>query len=143
MLSGTTMLRRKAAKRTEPWYLALQQQQPQHIAAPQPPPQDEDIPVTKKPRLDPTIKSTAAVNHNAVYIDLCSDSYDEKPKAIDGIVDNYTRSSLLGKKRKRTPIATSTAEASATTASPYVAMDLPPPADVDDDVNTDFVTDTP
>jgi hypothetical protein len=155
LLSGnntTHALRRKVAKRTEPWYLALQQQQqPQNIAAPPPPPQDEDIPVTKKPRPDPIIKITAAVNHNAVYIGLCCDSDDEKPKAIDTIVDNYTRSSLLGKKRKRTPIATSTAEASAKTASPDVAMALPNDDDVDDDVdgndddedaNTDFVTDT-
>jgi hypothetical protein len=46
-------------------------------------PQDEDIPVRKKPRLDLIIKSTgtapAALTNDV--IDLCSDSDDEKPKA--------------------------------------------------------------
>jgi hypothetical protein len=44
---GATM-RRKAAKRSEPWYLAPP---PQTIAATLPPPQDEDLPPAKRARL--------------------------------------------------------------------------------------------
>jgi hypothetical protein len=57
------------------------------------------------------------VTNNAVYIGLCSDNNDEKPKAI---VDTYLTSS------SRTRIyATSTAEAAITTAYPDVAMAFP------------------
>jgi hypothetical protein len=44
-------------------------------------PQDEDIPVRKKPRLDLIIKNTAPATLTNDVIDLCSDSDDEKPKA--------------------------------------------------------------
>jgi hypothetical protein len=95
LLSGTAThaLRRKAAKRTETCHkikMKISQQQ------------------RKKSRLDPIIKRTAAVTNYDV-MEIFSDSDDEKPKAIVN--------SLLGKKRKRTPIATSTAEAAITTAS--------------------------
>jgi hypothetical protein len=138
-LNRTFTVRRKAAKRTEPWY--------NYLASPPPPsPQDEAIPARKKPRLDPIISSTAALNND--FIDLCSDSDDEKPKAkegsssIDAIGDTYTLSSLIGK--KRTPIATAAVEAAAKTALPCVAMALPPPppVDVDGDAHTDSVADT-
>jgi hypothetical protein len=105
---GTTTVRRKAANRTEPWYLATASspppplllfripvrrsgvrstgqiglQLPRYLASPPPPcshPQDEDIPARKKPRLDPNKDSTAAMPNGV--LDVFSDSDDEKPKA--------------------------------------------------------------
>jgi hypothetical protein len=52
-----------------PWYLT---------SSPPPQGEDEDIPATKKPRLDPVIKNEAAVTNDV--IDLCSDNDEEKPK---------------------------------------------------------------
>jgi uncharacterized protein (DUF2237 family) len=50
-LNPTVAVRRKAAKRSEPWYLAPPP--PQNLAAPLPPsPQAEDIPARKKQRLE-------------------------------------------------------------------------------------------
>jgi hypothetical protein len=88
----TTFTRRKAARRTESWYLATQPPLPQvrvpakrkritgqiglqlpwYLASsPQPQGEDEDIPAPKKPRLDPVIKNEAALTYDV--IDLCSD----------------------------------------------------------------------
>jgi hypothetical protein len=126
MLSGTTTLRRKATKRALPWNLVTREL---NLVSP---PQDEDIPATKKSRLDPIIKNTPAATTNDVeYTDLCSDRDDEKPKPkeysspIDATVD--TISYLLAK--IRTLIFTAAAYAATNTASPDVAMTLPPPAD--------------
>jgi hypothetical protein len=142
MLSGTpTPTRRKNGKRTETTRRKMKMQTSQQ---------------RKKPRLDPIIKRTAVVtSYNVTEIFSDSDD-DEEPKAI---VDTYTSSSLLGKKRLRildtstTEAAKSTAEAAKTTASPDVAKALPPPvdddaddaddvADDDDVANTDSVADT-
>jgi hypothetical protein len=108
-MSGTITLRRKAIKRALPWNLVAREL---NLVSP---PQDEDIPITKKPRLDPIIKSTAAVTNDFNY--LCSDSDDEKPipkpmedsSSIGAIVDTCTISTLLGK--KPSPIATAIVEA--------------------------------
>jgi hypothetical protein len=124
----TTTVRRKAAKRTFPWDLKAGEL---NLAAPFSPPQqqDEDIPATKKLRLDPAIRIAAAATNDVILIDLCSDSNDEKPKPkedsspTNAIVGTYAISSLLEK--KRTPMATATAESAANTASPVVAMALP------------------
>jgi hypothetical protein len=136
-LNRTFTVRRKAAKRTD--HLGRAAAGNIHFVRPLLL-QAEDIPARKKPRLDPITKSTAAVVTDDV-IDLCSDSSDdEKPKAI---VDTYTISSLLGKKRTRTHIATSTAQGATKTVSPDVAMTLPPDDGGDsNDVNTDSVKDT-
>jgi hypothetical protein len=108
MVNGT--LRRKAARRTEPWYLASPPLPPQlrtpergsgearstghsvlqlpfNLALPPPPlpppaqDEEEDIPPTKKPRLDPIMESTVAVTNDVVVIDLCNDGDDEKLKS--------------------------------------------------------------
>jgi hypothetical protein len=55
-LNRTVAVRRKAAKRSEPWYLALP---PQNIAAPLlPSPKVEDIPARKTPRLEDSLPAT-------------------------------------------------------------------------------------
>jgi hypothetical protein len=162
-LNRTFPLRRKAAKRTKPrysnlasspWqlripasrsdsgiritgYTGLQPQLSWYVASPQ----DEDIPATKKLCLGSIMKSTVAETNDAMYIDLCSDSDNKKPKpkedssSIDARVETFTISSLLGKRDK--PIAPATAEAATTIASPDVAMALPSPANADDDVDVD------
>jgi hypothetical protein len=139
MLSGTTKLRRKAFKRALPWNLVAREL---NLVSP---PQDEDIPVTKKPRLDPIKKSTTAVTNNVNS--LCFDSDGEKPTpkpkidslSIGAIVDTCTISTLLGK--KPSPITTAIVEAATEIASPGIAMALPPLADVND-VSTDYVMNT-
>jgi hypothetical protein len=144
-------VRRKAAKRSESWY---NERPSQKITVPfsRPPPQDEDIPVTKRRRLDPIIESIAEATNGVVYNDLCSDNediHDEKPKAkkdsssTDVAVGTYAISPLL--RKTRPPAFTATAEAATTTPSPDAAMALAPPTppdeDVDDDANTDSATD--
>jgi hypothetical protein len=65
--SGTTMLHRKVAKRTEPWcgamritgYVGLQLQSPSYLASP-PQDEEEDIPARKKPRLETPIATATA-----------------------------------------------------------------------------------
>jgi hypothetical protein len=71
-------MRHRAAKRTEPWYLATASpppppligfQLPRCLTSPPPqrsPSQDEDIPARKKPRLDPIIKSVAATTNDVI-----------------------------------------------------------------------------
>jgi hypothetical protein len=135
--SGTTTLRRKAANLASPPPLPPPQlriparrsgastgkiglQLPRYLASPRG--GDEDIPATKKPRLDPSIKSAVPAVLTNDVADLCSESDDEKPKPqdstssmnTDAFVDTVT--SLLGKKRKGTPIPTATAEADTKTA---------------------------
>jgi hypothetical protein len=111
-------------------------------------PQDGDILLQKKPRLDLIIKSTAPVALTNGIIDLCSVSDDEKEakedsSSIHAIIDTIIISSLLGK--KCTPITTATTEPEK--ASPDAAVALPPDVGVDvhvhdNDANTDSVTDT-
>jgi hypothetical protein len=106
--TNTVGLRRKAANRTEPWYLASSPSSPPQLrlparrggassttagesglqlpwyltsSQPPPPPHDEYIPATKKPRLDRIIQSRVPAALTRDVIDLCSDSDDEKPKA--------------------------------------------------------------
>jgi hypothetical protein len=130
-LNRTFTVRRRAAKRTERWYLVTASAPPPLIGfhlprclTASPPPRcslspDEDIPARKKPRLDPIVKSVAATTNDV--IDLCSDSEDEKPTAkedpssIDTIVETSATSTFLGK--KHTPIATATVEAGTKTAT--------------------------
>jgi hypothetical protein len=86
-----------------------------------PPHPNEDIPPTKRRRLDPIIKCIADATNGVVYIDLGSDTedIDEKPKAkedsssTDAAVGTYAISSFLGK--TFTPNFTTTAKAAAKT----------------------------
>jgi hypothetical protein len=147
-LHRTFIVRRRAAKRTEPWYLATASppppligfQLPRCLTSPSPPrlpPQDEDIPARKKPRLDPIIKSVAATTNDV--IDLCSDSDDRNQTARENSwsiysIDASTVSTLLGE--KRTPIAAATVEAATKTATLSVSH-----ASADADANTNLVKD--
>jgi hypothetical protein len=85
-LNRTFTVRRRAAKRSEPWYRIVPPPTPQSIAAalppPPPPPEDEGLPPAKKPRLQTRISiSTAAdgVVHAHTAERVTIDSHDDKP----------------------------------------------------------------
>jgi hypothetical protein len=110
----TFTLRRKAATRTEAWY--------NNVASPPPPP------LLRIPGRTSRAKSTEQIQ--LPYYPASPSLQDEN----DDEVKPATK-----KPRIETPIATATAEAATKTASIDVAMALPP-ADSDDDANTDDVT---
>jgi hypothetical protein len=146
----TFTARRRAAKRTEPWYLVkalappplIGFQLPRCLTSPSPPrspPQHEQIPARKKPRLDPIIKNVAATTNDV--IDLCSDRDVWKPTAkencssIGANLDPTTASTLLGKERTHITAATfEAARRTATLSNSHASVDA-----ADADANTDSV----